>query len=504
MDDSIRHIEKPDLDEMERSEEIEKNTAPFTPQDEKKLVRKLDFWIIPLMMVTYFLQSYDKGIMSAATQFGFETDLNLEYVVGYEADGTAETNSSRYSNASMIFYVGYLIGTYPMMYLAQHFPVSRVIAVAVFIWGIILMSTAGCKNYAGIMVVRLFLGMFESAVAPTFTVLITFWWTREEQALRTGLWYCCVGLATTIGPFLNYALGQINGPLRTWEPMFLVLGGVTTAWAVVLFFLLPDGPYTTKGLNEFERQIAISRLERNQAGTITREFDRAQFFETFRDFKTYSCFLIILLTGVPSGAIGTFGTIVINGFGYDHFDSLALTSPIGALTALSILIVGYVTRKFSGTRYLCIIVCALISIAGTLICWFGPRDNKALLFAGIFLIAVQVASGGIAVSLAASNIAGHTKKATTSASTFVGYCIGNIIGPLIFGASPGPIYRSGFIGSFVCLCGVVVTGAITWIYLRWENARRDKRCRPASEYQHQHSIDENLTDLQNEEFRYVL
>ncbi|KAJ6110382.1 MFS general substrate transporter [Penicillium sp. IBT 16267x] len=80
-------------------------------------------------------------------------------------------------------------------------------------------------------------------------------------------------------------------------------------------------------------------------GTISRQFDKAQFLETFRDFKTYSCTLIILLTGVPSGAIATFGTIVINGFGFSHFDSLALTCPIGAITALSILLVGYVTRK---------------------------------------------------------------------------------------------------------------------------------------------------------------
>ncbi|KAJ5280281.1 hypothetical protein N7478_005653 [Penicillium angulare] len=504
MDDSIRHVEKPGLEEVEKTDEMEKGEAQFTEKDEKKLVRKLDFWIVPLMMFTYMLQSYDKGIMSAATQFGFNDDLGLTTVIGYEADGTAITNNQRYSNASMIFYIGYLVGTYPMMFLTQYFPLSRVIAISTFLWGIVVMSTAGCTNYAGIMVVRLVLGMLESAVAPTFTVLVTFWWTRDEQALRTGLWYCCVGVATAISPLINYGLGQIHSSLATWEPMFLVLGAITTTWGVVLFFTLPDSPHTTKGLNDFERRIALTRLERNQAGTITRDFDKGQFLETFRDPKMYSCTLIILLTGVPSGAIGTFGTIVINGFGYTHFESLALTCPIGALTALSILIVGYVTRKCPGTRYLCIIICALISIAGTLICWFGPRNNKGLLFAGIFLIAVQVAAGGLAVSLAASNIAGHTKKAATSASTFAGYCVSNIIGPLIFGASPGPLYRSGFIGSFVCLCAVVVIASLSWIYLRIENSKRDKRCRPGSDYNHMHSIEENLTDMQNEEFRYVL
>jgi MFS family permease len=274
----------------------------------------------------------------------------------------------------------------------------------------VVLSTTRCYNYAEIMLNRFFLGFLESAVAPAFTVLVTFWWTRKEQALRTGLWYSCVGVDTTISPLINYGLGQIHNTLTTWKPLFLVLGSVTVVWSFVLFFCLPDSPLTTKGLTEEERAIAIRRLERNNAGTISRTFNKAQFFEAFRDFKLYSCTLIILLTGVPSGAIGTFGIIVINGFGFSHFDSLALTCPIGAITELSILLAGYVTRKVSNVRYFLIMIYALISVAGTIICWVGPRSNRGLLFAGIFLMAVQVAAVGLAVSLAASNVAGHTSK----------------------------------------------------------------------------------------------
>jgi hypothetical protein len=86
-------------------------------------------------MVTYTLQSYDKGIMSAATQFGFNTDLGLTTVIGHEANGAAITNNKKYSNASMIFYIGYLCGTYPMMYLSQRYSTSKVLSLATFFWG---------------------------------------------------------------------------------------------------------------------------------------------------------------------------------------------------------------------------------------------------------------------------------------------------------------------------------------------------------------------------------
>lgn len=66
------------------------------------------------MGFTYFLQAYDKGIISAATQFGILDDLQLEMVIGHTASGQAITDNKRYSNCSFIFYIGYLVGTYPM------------------------------------------------------------------------------------------------------------------------------------------------------------------------------------------------------------------------------------------------------------------------------------------------------------------------------------------------------------------------------------------------------
>ena len=211
-------------------------------------------------MVTYTLQSYDKGIMSAATQFGFNTDLGLTTIIGYEKDGSPITNNVKYSNASMIFYIGYLVGTYPMMYLSQRYPTSRVLSLATFLWGVVILSTAGCYNYTGIMLNRFFLGFLESTVAPAFTVLVTFWWTREEQALHTGLWYSCVGVATTISPLINYGLGQIHGSIPSWKPMFLILGGVTVLWSMMLCCFLPDSTLTTTRLTEAERKNALRRM----------------------------------------------------------------------------------------------------------------------------------------------------------------------------------------------------------------------------------------------------
>ncbi|OZJ02476.1 hypothetical protein BZG36_05136 [Bifiguratus adelaidae] len=350
------------------------------------------------------------------------------------------------------------------------------------------MTTVACPNYAAIMLCRFFLGMLESAIAPVFTVIVTFWWTCDEQALRNGMWYGCVGIATTVSPLINYALGHIHGNVGFWKAMFLFLGAVTFGWSFVLFVFLPDSPLTITYLSGGEKRIALARLERNKTGTISNKFNKKQFFEALRDYKTYSCALIVLLTGIPSGALGNFTPIVIHDFGFDSFDSLALTYPFGAITAISIFFVGYITHKLRNSRYLLRNICALISIAG-------------LLFAGIYLLALQVATGSLAVSIVSSNVAGRTKKRTVSAAVFVGYSIGTVIRPLIFGASSRPLYYAGFLGSLISLVAVVVVVMIIFTLLYRENKRRDNL------YVHQEGsqfVEEDLTDKENKDFRYLL
>ena len=62
------------------------------PVQLKKLIRKIDFTIAPLLAAVYFLQFLDKTTLSYTAVMGIRTDTHL---VGQD-----------YSNLSMLFYVG--------------------------------------------------------------------------------------------------------------------------------------------------------------------------------------------------------------------------------------------------------------------------------------------------------------------------------------------------------------------------------------------------------------
>ena len=73
--------------------------------------------------------------------------------------------------------------------MAQRFPIERVAAGIVFIWGIVMMATAGCSSFHGLYAQRFFLGMIESGVSPMFMLVVAGFYRKHEQALRMGMWY---------------------------------------------------------------------------------------------------------------------------------------------------------------------------------------------------------------------------------------------------------------------------------------------------------------------------
>lgn len=71
-----------------------------------------------------------------------------------------------------IFYLGFIVGAYPAMALAQRFPIERVASGIVTVWGICLICTPACRDYRDIYAQRFFLGLLESGISPMFMMIV--------------------------------------------------------------------------------------------------------------------------------------------------------------------------------------------------------------------------------------------------------------------------------------------------------------------------------------------
>lgn len=120
-----------------------------------------------------------------------------------------------------------------------------------------------------------------------------------------GIWVGSAGLGYIISGITSFGIGHIEGSLASWRIIFLIWGAITTAWGVLLAFLLPGSPLKTKFLTEHERALAINRVKTNNTGIENKTFKMKQFVEALLDLKTWLLFLFAVASNSPNGGLTT-------------------------------------------------------------------------------------------------------------------------------------------------------------------------------------------------------
>ncbi|PMD62332.1 putative MFS allantoate transporter [Hyaloscypha bicolor E] len=433
----------------------------INPDEERKLVRKIDWMILPYLSVCYAFFYIDKTTLSYAAIFNIRQDLNL---VGTE-----------YSWLSSIFYFGFLAWAFPINFLLQRFPIGKYLGVNIFMWGFFLMLQACARNFAELAALRALSGAAEACADPAFMLITSMWYTRRQQPIKIGLWYTANGVG-------------------------VALGALCCIWGVVMFFLVPDSPVTAKRLTLHEKRIAVERLRENQTGVENKTLKPYQIKEAFLDYKLYMFFLIALMQSIVNGGISNFGTIIIKGFGFSTLVTTLMQIPYGVLIAISILVCVFLNDRLPpNNRCVMIIIFLLPNIAGAFGLRFVPFDQRVGRLICYYLTG-PINASFVLLSLQTANIAGHTKKVVTNAMLFLGYC--------------SPTYSLGIWSMiFAHLLEVAIVFVLRFL-LKRNNGKRDAmqgidRSQTDREIleEYERDLDSSafgdLTDRENLNFRYI-
>lgn len=470
---------------------------PIDHAEEKRVVRKIDFMILPYLAVCYAFFYIDKTTLSYAAIFGIQEDLNLQ--------------GAQYSWLSSIFYFGFLAWALPTNILLQRYPVGKYLGFNIFLWGFFLMLQAAAKNFSALAALRALSGAAEACADPAFMLVTAMWYTRRQQPIRMGLWYTANGLGIALGGLLGYGIGNINGALPSWKYEFLIIGALCSAWGIVMFIFLPDSPVTAKGLTQHEKRIAVERLREDQTGIENKQFKWYQVREAFLDPKLYLFFVLGCVCNVPNGGISNFGTIIIRGFGFSILVTTLMQIPYGFIIAISILVCvymnDYMSRKGRQTRCYFILLFLLPNIAGAFGLRFLAQDNMAGRLTAYYMTGPYNAAFCMILSMTTANTAGHTKKVITNGVLFLGYCTGNIAGPFFYLTNQQPEYPLGIWSMIVSHLIEFVVVIMLRVLLSTENRRRDRIQSMQEGGLEGRDLDStafsDLTDRENMNFRYI-
>lgn len=127
--------------------------------------------------------------------------------------------------AVSILFVGYLTMQLPSNLLITRLKPSVYLGVVMAVWGAVCMCIAAVRNLAGLLVVRLFLGITEAPFFPGAVFLLSSWHTRSELTSRIAWLYSGVALANMFGGLMGAGiLGNMEGTLGIAGWRWYVIG----------------------------------------------------------------------------------------------------------------------------------------------------------------------------------------------------------------------------------------------------------------------------------------
>ncbi|KAH8895255.1 MFS general substrate transporter [Thozetella sp. PMI_491] len=460
----------------------------YTEDDARKVLKKIDWRIMPYLWGYATLSAVDKIIISNANLYGMSKDTNL---VGQD-----------YSWVGSIFYFGYLVAEFPAVNALSRFPVGKFLAGLAMVWSLTTLLMAVTHNAAGLMALRFFMGMAEAPALPGLTLITSMWYNKREQPLRVALWSSTV--ASLYVGLISYGIGHSNISIANWRLLFIVLGCVSMFFSIMMFIFFPDRPAAGRFLSEKEAFIAIERKRADNTGIENKTFKWYQVREAMSDWKCWAIALFFLCMNVSNGGLNTFSAQIVSGFGFSSLDTVLIGMPTGVIQAVASILATLPPRYIKNTRCLSAAVCCVVPLVCSIVIRKLPASNKAGLLTAYYFFYFFWGPYAVALSLPMANTSGHTKKLTVNAMVFLAYCVANIVAPQTFQSSEAPHYTSGYNSILGFEASAVAIMLVYFLGIRWENRRRDRIHGVViqGDVRVEESF-EDLTDWEKPNFRYV-
>lgn len=430
------------------------------PEVEKRVRRKLDMHLIPLLAALYLLAFLDRSNIGNARIAGMEEDLHL--------------SSAEYTWLLTIFYISYIVfGFLAIMW--KVVPPHIWAASCVFVWGLVSSVQASANSWGAMMALRFFMGMAEIAYGPGVPFLLSFFYLRHELGLRAGLFLSAAPLANSFAGALAYGITSgKTGKMAKWRVLFLVEGLPTVAMAAVAFFFLPDSPEKARFLNAEEKTVARARGVQ-QAGTESRigGINFKEMLEGLMDLKGWVLGLMYFSGNVAFSSLPVFLPTILQEMGFTKVNAQGLTAPPFFLSFLTVIATCYLADR---TQQRGIVIAVLTAIGGTGYVILATAKSVGARYFGVFLAAAGIfpAIGNI-LPWVTNNQGSDTRRGTGIVLlNLIGQC-GPILGTRMYPSSEKPYYVKG---QSVC-AGFMFLFCLLAILLRtllvWENKKLDQK-----------------------------
>ncbi|KAL7284829.1 hypothetical protein ACG7TL_002142 [Trametes sanguinea] len=276
---------------------ISDSDSPAMNSDEtRRLWRRVDSRLIPLVTVMYLVAFIDKTNIGNAKIQGLTTQLNLT------------GNRFNIILANCVFAL-------PANLLLKRLRPSVWLPGITIVWGIITTLQGVVKSYQQLLALRICLGIAEAGLSPGILYYLTLWYPRYMLQYRIGLFWGGAAFAGAFSGLLAYGISFMAGTrgLEGWS--WILEGILSIVVGVIAAFLFVDYPQTANFLKPKEKAYLIYRTKYDtlSAGEDP-DFDIKYVLDALRDWQVWVGCLIEMSIITPVYGISLFLPSIINGY----------------------------------------------------------------------------------------------------------------------------------------------------------------------------------------------
>jgi MFS family permease len=426
---------------------------------DRKLLRKLDFKLIPWLSFLYLVSFLDRTNIGNAKLDGLQEDLGMSNI--------------QYNLTLTIFFISYSVFEPLTNVLLKKLRPSVFLPIIMIWWGICMATMGLVHNFSGLMCARWWLGVAEAGLFPGVNYYLSCWYKRSEFGIRAAIFFSAAALAGSFGGLLAAAIARMDGigGKPGWAWIFLLEGIATIFVGIASYWMVYDFPDRATFLTPDDRARVIRRLRADkQSSAEHEEFKMSYFWASVKDWKTWAFAIIYMGADGALYAFSLFLPSIVRQMGYTSTTANLLSVPPYAAAAIVTVFIGWLADR-TRQRGLCNIAISLSGIVG--FCMLLGSDVPGVQYAGVFFGAIGIYPCiPNTISWASNNVEGVYKRGVT-----LGFVIGwgnlnGVVSSNIYRGEDQPRY---FLGHGVVLAYLVLFllgGSLT---TRWLLGKENKK-----------------------------
>ncbi|CAG8918154.1 unnamed protein product [Penicillium salamii] len=449
----------------------------WSEEEERCLVRKLDWRICLWACVMFFALQVDRGNLVQAVSDTFLTDLNL--TTNGECD---------YNYGNIIFRLSFLVAELPSQLVSKKLGPDRWIPIQMVLWSVVAISQCALTDRKTFFTTRVLLGVLEGGFIPDIVLWLSYFYTSRELPVRLSFFWTSLSVTTIITSLLAFAVFHLSGVhgLEGWRWLFLIEGLITLAIGLSSFFMMPASVVQTKTwfrpkgwFNDREIAIVANRVLRDdpskgdmhnrQAITPTR------LWGAIKDYHMWPLYLIGVIVYIPQSPVNSYITLTLRSVGFNKFNTNLLTIPASVFHIFNLLLITWISSRLNQWALV-----AMFQAIWTLPCiialrfWPDVISNAWGTYAVVTVLLSYPYCHAIVVAWVSRNANNVGNRSVSAALYNMSVQAGDIAAYFVYRDDDKPKYRRGNTALIAINILAILVFIGAKVYYVFENRRRDK------------------------------